>query len=759
MNELLKKLLKIEERINYLLQVKDYSNWGNLDGFKKNCDLLKANIYEHTEEKLSVEIRNLNESISFLEERAEEHLSPMERVRIARSIQRFSLKDILENVYEDYTELGGEGDANVDPAMICAKATITRRIKNKPYTASVMVIGQETGHGEEFRNGGSCKPQGNEKALRYMKVAETEGIPIHFYIFTPGSYPIEEGSGAAQQIARNIYAMTKLRVPIISMISEGGSGGAEAIGLSDYRMMASHGFYSVISPEGAAAIEGKIREGSKVPKELIEVCADRLKLTAKDNLDKGTIDRIIYEPLLGARRDDLAFFTKLRTEVLRATDKIVLSTKSFSALRTYEIRRKKHKPAAEEELQVQITWDLSKDEIKKLLELRSKKYMAMGKNGFTGQPEAKEGIYNLAKVRTEKVYYTLRYDIMKNYKRQVNKVLKDVSGEGSVILKRITEPITAFIDLFGKKKPEKPQRLLTYSGGTNQPEGKARRVDPLELTDTYTSPLANADRTVSCPNADKYRCKDLWIPDLYGEFAGICETCGHHFPLEHQWYLKNIFDPSSIRHFNTDISSVNPLNYTGFTERLQLAKEKTGRRSGNMTFHAKVNGIQIIVAMLYSDFRNGTVGSAEGEKFAQACALAKRKKRPFLAYIHTTGGIRIQEGTLGVTQMPKCTMAVREYIDAGGLYLVVYDNNSYAGPVASFLGCSPYQFAIRSSRVGFAGPRVIRETTGADIPPDYHSARNALKRGHIQGIWDRREFRKNLHKALLTMGSPRLYYR
>ena len=759
MKELLKQLLKIEERINYLLQIKDYSNWGNLDGFKQTCDQLKLTIYDYTEDQLSVEIRKLNESISFLEERAEEHLTPMERVRIVRSIQRFSLKDILENVYEDYTELGGEGDTNVDPAMICAKATITRRIKNKPYTASVMVIGQETGHGEEFRNGGSCKPQGNEKALRYMKVAETEGIPIHFYIFTPGSYPVEEGSGAAQQIARNIYAMTKLRVPMISMISEGGSGGAEAIGLSDYRIMASHGYYSVISPEGAAAIEGKIREGSKVPKELIEVCADRLKLTAKDNLKNKTIDRVIYEPLLGARRDDFAFFAKLRAEMLRATDKVVLSTKSFSALRTYEIRRKKHKPASEEELQQEVAWDLNKDEIKRLLCSRSQKYLSMGKNGFMGQPEAEEGIYNLAKVKSEKVYYTLRYDIMKNHKRQVRKVFKDVSGEGSVMFKRITEPITAFIDLFGKKKTDRPQRLITYSGGGSQPVSQGGRVDPLELTDTYTSPLANADRTVSCPNAEKYGCKDLWIPDLYGGFAGVCETCGHHFPLEHQWYLKNIFDPNSIRHFNTEIASGNPLNYTGFTERLQLAKDKTGRRSGNMTFHAKINGIKIIVAMLYSDFRNGTVGSAEGEKFVQACALAKRKKRPFLAYIHTTGGIRIQEGTLGVTQMPKCTMAVREYIDAGGLYMVVYDNNSYAGPLASFLGCSPYQFAIRSSRVGFAGPRVIRETTGSAIPPDYHSANNALKRGHIQGIWDRREFRRNLHKALLTMGSPSLYYR
>ena len=754
MNEQQKKLLKIEERINYLIQIKDYSNWGNLDGFKKNCDKLKSAVYELTEEQLNREIRKLDESINFLEERAEEQLTPMERVRIVRTPQRFSLKDILENVYEDYTELGGEGDANIDPAMICAKATIARRIKNKPYTASVMVIGQETGHGEEFRNGGSCKPEGNNKALRFMKVAETEGIPIHFYIFTPGSYPVEEYPGAAQQIARNIYAMAKLRVPMISFISEGGSGGAEAVGLSDYRLMASHGYYSVISPEGAAAIEGRVKEGAKVPKELIEVCADRLRLTAADNLKLGTIDKIIDEPPLGARQDDFAFFSKLRTEMLSATDKVVLSTKSFRAFRSNEIMRKK---PVTQDLQVEVPWDLSKEEIKKLLRLRSRKYRKMAMMGFSGQLTPTENVYNKVKIRSEKVYYNIRYDIFKNHKKQVRRMLKEVSGEGSVMLRRIVEPLNAVLD-FWERKSEKPApRLLTQSE-TGQITTQ-QRVDPLELTDTYTSPLANQDRTVTCPNAEKYSCKDLWIPDLYGEFAGVCETCGYHFPLEHQWYLENIFDKNSIRYFNSEITSGNPLRYTGFSERLQLAKEKTRRNSGNMTFTAEVDGIQIVTSMLYSDFRNGTVGSAEGEKFVKACKLAMRQKKPLLAYVHTTGGIRIQEGTLGVIQMPKCTMAVREYIDAGGLYIVVYDNNSYAGPVASFLGCSPYQFAIRSSRVGFAGPRVIRETTGIDIPPDYHKARNALKRGHIQGIWDRRDFRRNLHKALLTMGSPSLYYR
>ncbi len=757
MNELLKKLQNIEQRIGCLIHIKDTENWGNLSVFKKDCENLKKLLYEVDELEFTQQLEKLDNSIRFLEERCEEGLTAMERVRIVRSPLRFSLKDILENVYEDYTELGGQGEFNVDPAMVVAKANIVRRIKKKPYTSSVMVIGQEVGHGEEFRNGGSCKPWGNEKALRYMKVAETEGIPIHFYIFTPGSYPVEEYPGAAQQIARNLYAMTKLGVPMISIISEGGSGGAEAIGLSDFRFMFSHGYYSVISPEGAAAIEGRVREGEKVPRSLIEACANRLHMTAEENLKLGTIDRIIQEPSLGAKSDDFSFFPRIRSEVIRATDEVVLRTKSVRGFRAYEVKKKKaEKP--EEAPQIDIPWDLNPTETKRLLALRSKKYREMGKQGFGGEALPAENIFKSLQTTTEKVYYTFRYDVLKGQQKQVKKVIKEVSGEGSVLVKRLTAPFTSAYDVIRRKdgkKSDKPLAIATPASNNGSTIGP----DPLELTDTYTSPLANEDRTVSCPNAEKYGCEDLWVPDLYGEFCGVCQKCGHHFPLEHQWYLKNIFDPDSIRAFNSDFYSMNPLNYEGLDTRLQMARSKTGLGCANLTFHARVMDVQLVASILIADFRNGTVGSAEGEKFVQACELAKRKKRPLLAYVHTTGGIRIQEGTLGVTQMPKCTMAVREYIDAGGLYIVVYDNNSYAGPVASFLGCSPYQFAIRSCNIGFAGPRVIRETTGTDIPPDYHKSRSALRRGHIQGVWDRRDFRRNLYKALQTMGSPSLYYR
>ncbi|NTV14472.1 MAG: acetyl-CoA carboxylase carboxyl transferase subunit alpha/beta [Desulfobulbaceae bacterium] len=749
MEDIRKRLLKADDRISYISWLKEGADWGNVSSLQEKLAKIRTNFYDITMEDLLAEIRKIEDAIQFLEERAEETLSSMERVRIVRSPLRFSLKDVLENVYDEFTELGGQEEINIDPSMVCAKATIVRHVKKKSYTQQVMVIGHEKGHGEEFRNGGCSKPWGNEKALRYMQVAQTEGIPIHFYIFTPGSFPIEDYPGAGQQIARNLYFMTKLGVPLVSIISEGGSGGAEAVGMADCRLMFSHGYYSVISPEGAAAIEGKIRDVEKLPKELVEACAERLKITAADNLKAGTIDRIVDEPLLGGRRDDFAFFKKLKFEMIRATDEVVLKTKSLRSFRAYEVTMKKAEEADfDGEPHVDVSWDLNPDEIKRLLAQRSKKYRNMAAWAYSGKPAPSTALARKIKTGAAELLYGFRYDIVRAQQKFAQRLMKDVSAESSVFIKRITAPFTAAYDFIGSKPDFRSSRPAGTRG-----DGDA------DFADIYTSPLANEDRTITCPNSYRYGCKDLWVPDLYGEFCGVCEACGHHFPLEYEWYLKNLFDRETIREFNSEICSLNPLSYEGLDKKLKKTVEQTGRNCANITFDAKVMGLDVVVSMLYSDFRNGTVGAAEGEKFVLACEMAKLKRRPLLSYVHTTGGIRIQEGTLGVIQMPKCTMAVREYIDAGGLYIVVYDNNSYAGPVASFLGCSHYQFAIRSTRLGFAGPRVIRDTTGQEVPPDYHSAKNALRRGHIQGIWDRREFRRNLHKCLLTMGSSKLYYR
>jgi Acetyl-CoA carboxylase alpha subunit len=277
-----KRLKELLERAEYIRDIKG-EDFEDVMEVYTQLKYAFENFYDLSEEEIDSLLKSSEKRLEELTILGEKTLTPYEIVKITRHPQRFTLQDILENVYDSYVELGGEGEINIDPAVVCAKAMLIRRVGDDFHVHQVMVIGHEKGSGEEFRRGGSAAPWGNEKALRYMRMAETEGIPIHFFIFTPGAYPIEDYPGAAQQIARNLYAMSKLQVPMISFISEGGSGGAEAIGLADLRLMAEKGYYSVISPEGAAAIVAKLRDG-RPPRELVEKMAKALRLTARDNL-------------------------------------------------------------------------------------------------------------------------------------------------------------------------------------------------------------------------------------------------------------------------------------------------------------------------------------------------------------------------------------------------------------------------------------------------------------------------------------------
>jgi acetyl-CoA carboxylase carboxyl transferase subunit beta len=348
----------------------------------------------------------------------------------------------------------------------------------------------------------------------------------------------------------------------------------------------------------------------------------------------------------------------------------------------------------------------------------------------------------------------IRYKVLRAMGKSIKNVTAEATDELHAVASRMNQMRQAMFRLLGMNGSSGGKKVdeLTHLSQPNEPNGN-------EALARYVSPQARLDREISCPNTAKNGCLDIWARDLFDDFAGTCPNCGHHFRMEYQWYLANIFDKDSIQEFNRNIASANPTNFPNFEERVQKAKDKTGLESACMTFNASLLGIRLTCAMLVADFRGGSVGAAEGEKFVRALEIARKRHQPFLAYIHGTAGIRIQEGVNGLIQMPRVTMAVRHYIEAGGLYMVLYDTNSYAGPLASFLGCSPYQYAVRSSRIGFAGPGVIKETTGLDIPPDYHNCFKALKRGHIQDVWDRKEIRKNLHQAFLTIGGRNLYYR
>ena len=754
-----KKIQHLSERLTYIQDI-----FGN--DFRENISLLESKIADYRDREAVLSNREradavlaLEDLFTFVETKLEDELSPMNKVRIVRHSQRICLRDILENVYDNYTEIGSKDEHSIDPSMVIARAYITRASGKKLINQSVMVIGHEKGHGEEFRNGGSAKPWGNAKALHYMKVAETENIPIHTYIFTPGSFPIEDTPGAAQQIAANLYDMTSLKVPVIAVISEGGSGGAEAIGLADMRLIFSHGYYSVISPEGAAAIEGRVGKGGqgRAGQELIDTCAMQMCITAQDNLRLGFIDRIIQEPPLGARPFHYDFFRTLRQEMLRATDEVVIRVRGFAPYRRLALRsREKRALAGLDFEKAYVRWSLSPQAMERVVLQRHHKFRHLAQNAFIDKTPFGVKMRVAWQTFCWAVFCIVKYDVLRRHQQKIVDFVGEVKSEWSFFVERLFSPFRLLKQKLSNsrgKVDEEAQRSLTeLSEWDDDQEQRGGNW-------VYVSAKAMQDRAVTCPNSSTHGCLDLWAPDLYGEFAGVCTNCGHHFPMEYQWYLHNVFDRDSIVEFGKDIESDNPLRMPGFDEKLEEAKKKTGHKSACMTFEASINGINLVVALLMAAFRGGTVGAAEGEKFIRASERASDKRFPFLAYVHGTAGIRIQEGTNGVIQMPRCTMAVRRYIDAGGLYIVTYDTHSYAGPVASFLGCSPYQFGIRSANVGFAGPGVITETTGMAIPPHYHNVYKAMARGHIQGIWDRREMRFNLSQSLLTMGGRNLYYR
>ena len=235
------------------------------------------------------------------------NLSPWERVNVARHPDRPVTGDYVENILDDFIELHGDRVFGDDRAMLTGLA----RIGDKRF----MLIGHRKGTTIAERlacNFGCAHPEGYRKALRKMRVAEKLKLPIVTFINTPGAYPGigAEERGQAAAIAENILAMFSLRVPILAIvIGEGGSGGALGIGVGDRVLMLEHSYYSVISPEGCAAILWK--DGERTPD-----AAEALKLTATDLLRLGVIDGAIEEPVGGAHRDRDAAMQKLRDTIL-----------------------------------------------------------------------------------------------------------------------------------------------------------------------------------------------------------------------------------------------------------------------------------------------------------------------------------------------------------------------------------------------------------------------------------------------------------
>lgn len=264
---------------------------------------------------------NINEEIIRLQKRSDEliasifsSLSTWQYSQVARHPQRPYTLDYIERIFSDFEELHGDRSFADDPALVCGIG----RLEGVP----VAIIGHQKGRDTNdriYRNYGMARPEGYRKALRIMKLAERFKLPVLTFIDTPGAYPgiDAEERGQSEAIARNLITMTALKTPIIAtVIGEGGSGGALAIGVADKLFMMEYSTYSVISPEGCASILWKNADKA-------EEAAEAMKITAKNLQELGLIDEIIGEPLGGAHRDYDKTAEMLKNSLVRAVNELV----------------------------------------------------------------------------------------------------------------------------------------------------------------------------------------------------------------------------------------------------------------------------------------------------------------------------------------------------------------------------------------------------------------------------------------------------
>ena len=274
---------------------------------------------------ISEEIERLEKKSGQLTKDIYAKLTPWQISQVARHPQRPYTLDYVQHIFTDFEELHGDRAFADDHAIVGGLA----RFNGQP----VMIIGHQKGRDTKekiYRNFGMPRPEGYRKALRLMKLAEKFGVPVMTFVDTPGAYPgiDAEERGQSEAIGRNLYVMAELKVPVIvTIIGEGGSGGALAIAVGDTVQMLQYSTYSVISPEGCASILWKSAEKAPEAAETMGITAHRLKTL-------GLIDKVVSEPLGGAHRDHAAMAQNLKKALQDALKQLsVLSTAELLATR------------------------------------------------------------------------------------------------------------------------------------------------------------------------------------------------------------------------------------------------------------------------------------------------------------------------------------------------------------------------------------------------------------------------------------------
>ncbi len=243
------------------------------------------------------------------------------------------------------------------------------------------------------------------------------------------------------------------------------------------------------------------------------------------------------------------------------------------------------------------------------------------------------------------------------------------------------------------------------------------------------------------------QCKKIMYSKELAKNLNICLECGYHHPLAARERLEIFLDEGSFTEFDSEMQSENPLDFPGYIEKLEQDRKKSGLNEAVVTGKGRVGGHGIVIAVMDSNFRMGSMGSVVGEKITRAIEKAEEESLPFVIFT-ASGGARMQEGVLSLMQMAKTSAALKRFSDHGGLIITVMTHPTTGGVSASFASLGDYNLAEPGALIGFAGRRIIEQTIREKLPPDFQTAEFLLKRGQLDAVIPRDELREKIINIL-----------
>jgi acetyl-CoA carboxylase carboxyl transferase subunit beta len=259
-------------------------------------------------------------------------------------------------------------------------------------------------------------------------------------------------------------------------------------------------------------------------------------------------------------------------------------------------------------------------------------------------------------------------------------------------------------------------------------------------------PKVPDDMLFKCP-----RCLNTVMADAFERNLKVCPNCNYHGRMNADERINLICDKGSFSEINASLSSLNPIDFPGYSEKTAELKRKTGLTDSIITGTCKIRGISAVIGVMDSRFMMASMGSVAGEKIARAFEYGLEHSLPVIMFI-CSGGARMQEGILSLMQMAKTSAAVSRFSDGGGLFISVLTDPTTGGVEASFASLGDIIIAEPKVLIGFAGRRVIEGTIKQRLPDDFQSAEFQLEHGFVDAIYERRQMRRNIAHLLKLHG-------